>query len=88
MAVSRVLQEEFARITAEGRWVRVDSSNLDAVCYVPGGTGNLWIRFRSGSVYVYQYVEPGTYQGLLGAASKGKYHWRNIRNVYAVYRVF
>jgi hypothetical protein len=86
---SRVLQEEFARITAERLWVPVRSSNLQDVYWVPGGTGNLWIRFvpKPGAkytVYVYQYVPESVYRGLLDAPSKGSYHWKHVRSTYAV----
>lgn len=88
MAASRSLQADFARVTAEGRWVAVDSSNLAEVAYTEGATGLLWVRFTNGSVYAYQYVPPDLYRGLLAAPSKGKYFHRHIRNAYAVYKLF
>lgn len=63
---------------AQAEWVRVRSSNVDAVWYQPDFR-YLWIKFKSGAVYLYMDVDLGVYQGLLAAPSKGQYVYYVIR---------
>lgn len=59
------------------QWEYVSSSNLREVLYKDG---NLYVKFKSGSVYLYMNVPLYTYMALLSAKSKGRYHYYNIRN--------
>ncbi len=67
-------------------WVGVNSSNLRAVAY-DGERAVLGIAFHQGGVYAYSAVPEGEYVSLLRAASKGRYHHRNIRGRYAYRRL-
>lgn len=68
--------------TTEGpRWVSLSSSNVAAAKY-DDAQQLLSIRFRSGGVYDYQGVGRGVYEGLIGAASAGKYVYYNIAHSY------
>jgi hypothetical protein len=53
-------------------WHPVRSSNLKEVAFA-ADFAYLFVRFKSGSVYLYKNVEAGVFQGLLSAPSKGKY---------------
>lgn len=57
----------------------VVSSNLRSVGFDPI-SGTLEIAFKRGGVYQYYGVPEEIYSGLLGAASKGRYHARFIKN--------
>ncbi|MER6369465.1 KTSC domain-containing protein [Streptomyces mirabilis] len=48
------------------------SSNLASVGYEPN-SATLEIQFRNGSIYQYADVPESVYNGLLNAASKGRY---------------
>lgn len=56
----------------------VTSSNLKSVGYAPTKRV-MEIGFRSGRVYQYEGVTKARYNGLMAAASKGKYHWKHVR---------
>lgn len=58
--------------------VPVASSNLAAVGYDPL-TGELHILFQNGRLYAYRGVPPSVYDGLLNAASKGRYFLAHVR---------
>lgn len=82
MADNAVLRAEHDALD----WVGVDSSNLEAVAFVPD-FGRLWVRFKPnpGSrfrTYVYLKVPASVYAGLLAAPSKGQYHARHVKGVY------
>ena len=64
----------------------VVSSNLKSVGYAPTKQ-LLEIGFRSGRVYQYQGVSRARHEGLMSAASKGKYHWKHIRTALPYTRV-
>lgn len=64
----------------------VSSSNLSSVGY-DERTEILEIAFHSGSVYQYFNVPAVVYQSLMTAASKGSYHYYNIRNHYRYQRI-
>lgn len=89
MAQSAVLSAEFASL----QWTPVVSSNIKAVAFVPGL--RLWVEFHrdpdSNSpgyrFYAYDHVPQAVYDALLAAPSKGKYHAKHIKWVYA-YRPF
>ncbi len=57
------------------------SSNLASADYSPE-TRTLSVTFKSGSTYSYADVDEATYQGLLSAASAGKYFAENIRDTF------
>lgn len=58
----------------------VQSSNLAAVGY-DAATQELTIEFQSGQTYIYEGVDPGTYQALIYAPSLGSFFYRNIRGL-------
>lgn len=64
--------------------VPVASSNLGEVGYEGG---NLYVRFRSGGLYVYSGVPPATHAALMGAASKGSYLHRFVKPFHPCRRV-
>ena len=66
--------------------IGVSSCNLSAVGY-DEDSRVLRIRFQKGEIYDYYNVPEFVYQALLEAASKGSYHYDNIRGVYTYNRV-
>lgn len=52
--------------------ISVVSSNLSSVGYEPS-SATLEVQFRSGSIYRYADVPESVYNGLMDAASKGRY---------------
>ena len=56
----------------EPEMTSVVSSNVDAVGY-DADRSELYVRFGSGETYVYSNVAPSLYEGLLSAASVGRY---------------
>lgn len=72
-------------------WVSVKSSNVAAVAY-SASFSRLFIRFKDSSIYAYDGVPRGIYEGLLVAPSKGQYIWAVVRgkgsdSVYAYQKV-
>ena len=65
----------------------VNSSNLSAVGY-EAQMMQLYVRFRSGALYVYYDVPVRIYEGLMKASSHGKYHDAFIKNAYRYKRLF
>lgn len=59
--------------------VPVQSSNLKNVGF-DKREKVLEIGFSSGRVYQYTGVSAQRHKALMAAPSKGKYHWKNIRN--------
>jgi len=59
-------------------WTRVESSNIEAVHY-DEKTDELYVKFKSGSVYHYFNVPYVEYRHLLDADSKGKYLSEHIK---------
>ena len=57
------------------------SSNLHSAEY-DAETHMLEITFKSGSTYVHSGVDEGTYEGLMSAASPGKFFVENIKDVF------
>ena len=68
------------------RMIPVDSSNLSSVGY-NDETYELYIRFNSGGLYVYEMVPPNVYHELMDAPSHGKYFASNIKKVYRYRRM-
>ena len=66
---------------AEIQYVDVESSNIAAIGYNED-TKELYVRFSSGAVYIYQDVQEEVYQEFLDASSKGKYLNEHIKGVY------
>jgi hypothetical protein len=60
---------------------RVDSSTIAAVGY-DRNTAVLEIEFTSGDVYDYFLVPHSVYEGLLRAASKGRFFGDHVRSRY------
>ncbi|WP_082838035.1 KTSC domain-containing protein [Haladaptatus sp. R4] len=61
--------------------ISVSSSNLKSVGYDPESS-TLEIEFNNNRVYQYFNVPESVYQGLINAASHGKYHHRHIKDNY------
>lgn len=59
----------------------VVSSNIRSVGYDPTSS-ILEVEFNSGSIYQYLDVPENEYEGLMNAASKGRYINRNIKGRY------
>lgn len=66
--------------------VPVSSSNVESVGY-DEETQILYVRFLSGSLYMYKNVNKPEYEALLSAPSIGSYLHRNIKNVYPYERI-
>ena len=64
------------------REVKLNSTALDAVTY-HSQAKELEVSFASGSSYLYQAVEPETFEELLSAPSAGRYFSQAIRNTYS-----
>ena len=67
-------------------WETVTSSNVDAIAY-ESPTNTLFVRFKSGAIYMYQEVPRFVYQTLRSAGSKGKFHYSAIRTTYNYARI-
>jgi hypothetical protein len=67
-------------------WASVDSSNVDALKYDPQG-GNLHVRFKNGSEYIYGGVDPELVEALYHASSVGSFLRENIMGTYTHRRV-
>jgi hypothetical protein len=65
--------------------IPVDSSLIRSVTY--GADATLIVRFHSGAVYRYFTVPRSTFDAFLGAASKGAYFNRHIRERFPHQRV-
>ena len=59
----------------------VSSSHISAVGYEPDSQ-TLRIRFTSGKEYDYANVPKNIYEGMMSAASVGKYFHANIKGIY------
>jgi hypothetical protein len=59
----------------------VESSTLSAVAY-DEDRGILQLEFRSRAIYLYYDVPSAVHEGLIGAASKGRYFNGAIRGQY------
>lgn len=66
--------------------VPVSSSNVESVGYDEENQ-ILYVRFLSGSLYIYKNVNKPEYEALLSAPSIGSYLHRNIKNVYPYERI-
>lgn len=64
----------------------VRSSNIRAIGY-DEETATLVVQFLDGSVYNYYEVDEEVYHQMLIAPSKGKFLWREVRDVYEYERV-
>jgi hypothetical protein len=67
---------------AEPQMEYVDSSNIEAIGY-DADARELWVRFVSGSTYVYANVPPATHNDIMRADSKGSYLNREVKPNYA-----
>jgi hypothetical protein len=59
----------------------VTSSTIDAFGYDPT-LNELYVQFKSGSIYTYQGVSESVYAGLCEAESFGKFLNANIKGTY------
>lgn len=60
----------------------VQSSNIHAVGY-DGPTRTLAVHFRSGDIWHFPGVEPDLAQRFIGAESKGKFFYANIKGKFS-----
>jgi hypothetical protein len=81
MAAGPALKAELFSV----EWQPVSSSNVAAVGYVPD-FARLHVRFHNGSSYVYLDVPESIYNGLLGAASVGRYLHLMVKNRFGFIR--
>lgn len=61
--------------------IPLDSSVLSGFKYDADGQ-QLWLRFRTGHLYVYQMVPPTVIQALIEAPSQGQYFNSAIRRCF------
>ena len=66
--------------------IPVESSNVESVGY-DSDEQILYVRFLSGSTYIYKGVNSYEFEGLLTAPSVGSYLHRNIKNNYPYERI-
>ena len=67
-------------------WASVDSSNVDALKYDPQG-GDLHVRFKNGSEYIYEGVDPDLVEALFHSSSVGRFLNENIKGTFTHRRV-
>ena len=60
-------------------WVKVESTNVDAVCYEQEV---LFVKFKGGACYQYTSVPPSLYEQLMLAESKGNFLNKQIKGTY------
>ena len=68
------------------KWFRVDSSNIEMVAY-DYGANVLYVRFHTGSVYIYYDVPRDVYTELKNSESVGEYFSEHVRGEYEYERV-
>lgn len=66
--------------------IPVRSSNIDAVGYDPVSS-ELYVRFTSGTTYIYLGVGQALYEGLLSAPSAGRFLNRNVKRSHSFRRL-
>ena len=66
--------------------IPVVSSNVKSVGYDPAESV-LEVEFNSGALYQYYDVPEEVYNDFMVAASKGKFLWNHIRDVYEYDRI-
>ena len=66
--------------------IPLDSSVLSGFRYDPDGQ-QLWLRFRTGHLYVYQTVPATVIQALIEATSQGQYFNSAIRGCFPCLRL-
>ncbi len=66
--------------------IDVSSSNVQSIGY-DDNEQILYVRFLSGSLYIYKGVNLYEFEGLRNAPSVGSYLHRNIKNMYPYERI-
>jgi len=66
--------------------ISVSSSNISSIGYDPVSQ-TLEIEFNDGSVYQYDSVPSGEYDGIMHAGSHGQYFHQHIKDVYPYRKV-
>jgi hypothetical protein len=61
------------------KWTRVESSQIEAVAHNEN-INELYVKFKSGSIYSYSDVPESLYNELLTADSQGKFFIAHIKN--------
>lgn len=64
----------------------VSSTDIRSIGYEPESK-ILEIEFHSGGIYQYFGVPASVYQGLMSAASHGKYFHQHVKNVYEYVKI-
>lgn len=67
-------------------FINAQSSNLEAMAYVPETT-SLYIRFKGGGTYHYDQVTLATWEAFQKAESKGKFFHANIKPIFPTSKV-
>ncbi len=66
--------------------IQVSSSNVESIGY-DVDQQILYVKFLSGSTYIYKGVNMNEFEGLKNAPSVGSYLHRNIKNSYPYERI-
>ena len=64
----------------------VESSNIEAVGY-DDATRSLTVKFKNGTTFRYDDVEPEHYENMISADSVGSYFHKNVRNDHEATRI-
>lgn len=84
-------EKELTLISNPDKWVKVDSSNLEALLFCQSEKdkrfGRLFVQFKGNKTYFYEEVPKAKYKSMIKAESKGKFLNEHIIPNYACYRV-
>lgn len=86
----KLSEKELSIINNPDKWEKVESSNIDAILFIPDGDrcrGRLFVRFKGNKLYFYEEVSKSDYKKMLKAESKGKFLNSNIIPNYQCYQV-
>lgn len=82
-------EKELKLVNDPTKWTPVQSSNLEAVLFIPGtqNRGRLFIRFKGNKHYFYEEVPKRVFKEFMNSSSKGHYLNDNIKPNYACYSI-
>lgn len=82
-------EKELKLVNDPKKWTKVESSNIEAVLFIPGekSRGRLFVNFKGDKYYFYEEVPKTRYKELLDAKSKGKYLNQYIIPNYVCYSI-
>lgn len=75
------------------KWIKVKSSNIEAVQFIPFNDGvlpergDLYIKFKNGGIYSYCAICTTTYEDFMKAESLGKYLNTNLKNQCLTFKI-